>query len=41
MKPGMAVDGVHPTAEGYVAMERVLDPVVRRFDVVLGIEATN
>lgn len=34
MKPGMAMDGVHPTAEGYAAMERVLDPVVRRFDVV-------
>ena len=34
MKPGMAVDGVHPTAEGYAAMERVLAPVVRRFDVV-------
>ena len=34
MKPGMAVDGVHPTAEGYAAMERVLGPVVRRFDVV-------
>ena len=34
MRPGMAVDGVHPTAEGYAAMERVLDPVVRRFDVV-------
>lgn len=30
----MAVDGVHPTAEGYAAMERVLAPVVRRFDVV-------
>lgn len=34
MKPGMAVDGVHPTAEGYAAMERVLGPAVRRFDVV-------
>lgn len=34
MKPGMAMDGVHPTAEGYAVMERVLDPVVRRFDVV-------
>lgn len=34
MKPGMAEDGVHPTAEGYAVMERVLGPVVRRFDVV-------
>jgi hypothetical protein len=34
MKSGMAVDGVHPTAEGYIGMERVLEPVVRRFDVV-------
>lgn len=34
MKPGMAIDGVHPTAEGYAEMERVLDPVARRFDVV-------
>ncbi|MBY8828634.1 GDSL-type esterase/lipase family protein [Hephaestia mangrovi] len=34
MKPGMAVDGVHPTAEGYAVMEGVLAPVVRRFDVV-------
>ena len=34
MKPGMAVDGVHPTAEGYAAMERVLGPVVKRFEVV-------
>jgi lysophospholipase L1-like esterase len=34
MKPGMAVDGVHPTAEGYAVMESVLDPLVRRFDVV-------
>jgi len=28
MKPGMAVDGVHPTAEGYAAMEAVLDPIL-------------
>lgn len=34
MKPGMAVDGVHPTPQGYAVMEQVLDPVVRRFDVV-------
>lgn len=34
MKPGMAMDGVHPTAEGYAVMESVLDPLVRRFDVV-------
>lgn len=34
MKPGMAMDGVHPTAEGYAVMESVLNPVVRRFDVV-------
>lgn len=33
MKPGMAMDGVHPTEQGYAAMERVLDPVVKRFDV--------
>lgn len=31
MKPGMAVDGVHPTPEGYSAMEQILAPVVRRF----------
>ena len=34
LKPGMAVDGVHPTEQGYAAMEGVLEPVVRRFDVV-------
>ncbi|HEX8412882.1 MAG TPA: GDSL-type esterase/lipase family protein [Sphingomicrobium sp.] len=30
MKPGMANDGVHPTVAGYQAMERVIEPVLRR-----------
>jgi lysophospholipase L1-like esterase len=34
MKPGMAYDGVHPTAQGYTAMESVLDPLIRKYDVV-------
>ncbi len=29
MKPGMAYDGVHPTEQGYVAMESVLAPVLK------------
>lgn len=29
MKPGMAYDGVHPTEQGYAAMERVLTPVLK------------
>ena len=33
MKPGMAVDGVHPTAQGFAAMESVLTPLIRKFDV--------
>ena len=34
MKPGMSYDGVHPTAQGYTVMESVLDPLIRRYDVV-------
>ncbi|MEH3048459.1 GDSL-type esterase/lipase family protein [Sphingomonas adhaesiva] len=33
MKPGFASDGVHPTAQGYDAMERVLSPVLARLHV--------
>ena len=29
MKPGMAYDGVHPTEQGYAAMESVLAPVLK------------
>jgi len=29
MKPGMAFDGVHPTAQGFAAMESVLAPVLK------------
>lgn len=29
MKPGLAVDGVHPTEAGYAAMERLLAPVLK------------
>ncbi|WHU04168.1 GDSL-type esterase/lipase family protein [Sphingomonas sp. NIBR02145] len=29
MKPGMAYDGVHPTEQGYAAMETVLAPVLK------------
>ena len=34
MKPGMSYDGVHPTAQGYTVMESVLDPLIRKYDVV-------
>jgi lysophospholipase L1-like esterase len=30
MKPGFAVDGVHPTEAGYDAMATVIEPVLRR-----------
>jgi lysophospholipase L1-like esterase len=30
MKPGMAFDGVHPTAEGYAAMEGLAAPIMNR-----------
>ena len=30
MKPGLAVDGVHPTEAGYDAMATIVDPVLRR-----------
>jgi lysophospholipase L1-like esterase len=30
MKPGLAVDGVHPTEAGYDAMATILDPILRR-----------
>ncbi|HEV8407170.1 MAG TPA: GDSL-type esterase/lipase family protein [Sphingomicrobium sp.] len=30
MKPGLAVDGVHPTEAGYDAMARIIEPVLRR-----------
>lgn len=30
MKPGLAVDGVHPTAAGYDAMAKVIDPLLDR-----------
>jgi lysophospholipase L1-like esterase len=33
MRPGMAVDGVHPTERGYDAMEAVLSPVLARLRV--------
>ena len=33
MKPGMAGDGVHPTAAGFAAMEEVLAPTLRRLRV--------
>ncbi len=33
MKPGLAYDGVHPTAEGYDAMARVLSPVLAKLGV--------
>jgi len=28
MKPGLAIDGVHPTGQGYAAMETVLNPIL-------------
>ena len=33
MKPGMADDGVHPTARGYAAMESVLVPMIDQYRV--------
>lgn len=33
MKPGMASDGVHPTAEGYAVMEKVVTPLIQRYEV--------
>jgi lysophospholipase L1-like esterase len=30
MKPGLAVDGVHPTEAGYDAMATVIDPILKR-----------
>lgn len=30
MKPGLAVDGVHPTEAGYDAMATIIDPILRR-----------
>jgi len=30
MKPGLAVDGVHPTVAGYEAMETVITPILKR-----------
>lgn len=30
MKPGLAVDGVHPTVAGYQAMESVIAPILKR-----------
>jgi lysophospholipase L1-like esterase len=33
MKPGMADDGVHPTAQGYAAMESVLVPMIDQYRV--------
>jgi lysophospholipase L1-like esterase len=30
MKPGLAVDGVHPTVAGYQAMETVITPILKR-----------
>lgn len=32
MRPGFALDGVHPTAAGYAAMEAVAAPVLARFE---------
>jgi len=29
MKPGMASDGVHPTEQGYLAMESVIEPLLK------------
>lgn len=31
MRPGLAVDGVHPTEAGYAAMEAVLTPIIEPF----------
>jgi lysophospholipase L1-like esterase len=33
MKPGMADDGVHPTPQGYAAMESVLVPMIDQYRV--------
>jgi lysophospholipase L1-like esterase len=30
MKPGLAIDGVHPNEAGYDAMATVLEPILRR-----------
>jgi lysophospholipase L1-like esterase len=30
MKPGLAVDGVHPTEAGYDAMATVIDPILAK-----------
>jgi lysophospholipase L1-like esterase len=30
MKPGLAVDGVHPTEAGYDAMAKMVEPILRR-----------
>lgn len=30
MRPGLAVDGVHPTEAGYDAMATIVDPILRR-----------
>jgi hypothetical protein len=30
MKPGLAVDGVHPSEVGYDAMTTVIDPILAR-----------
>ncbi|MGN6374092.1 MAG: GDSL-type esterase/lipase family protein [Sphingomonas sp.] len=34
MKPGLSYDGVHPTPAGYALMESVLDPLIRKYQVV-------
>jgi hypothetical protein len=31
INPGMAVNGVYPTEQGYVITERVLEPKLKRF----------
>jgi lysophospholipase L1-like esterase len=30
MKPGLAVDGVHPTEAGYDAMQKLVEPLLAR-----------
>jgi lysophospholipase L1-like esterase len=32
MAPGMSYDGVHPTEQGYAAMEKVLNPLIATYD---------